>query len=276
MHVIRPIKLLLAGLFVSLSLLSLAPAGASSANISHSYKSSSTIQTGSLVSLDPNKSDYVELANTDNATRLLGVVVSQDDSLLAVDTEASKVQVATSGTATLLVSDVNGTIRVGDQITASPFEGVGMLQTSTGRVIGIAQTEFNSSTPGAATQTVKDKSGANRQIRVGYLRVNIGAGVTSTSSPNAKDSELNALQKLAKSITGHPVSTWRAAISLIIVLVAAAALITLTYASIYGSIISVGRNPLGASAIFHTLRSVLAMALLTAGVAGLTVFFLLH
>jgi hypothetical protein len=86
--------------------LGLAPAGASSANISHSYHSTDSITNGSIVSLDPTRSDYVELANTDNGSRLLGVAVAKDDSLLAVDPTEGAVQVATSGNATVLVSNL--------------------------------------------------------------------------------------------------------------------------------------------------------------------------
>lgn len=265
----------MAGLATALALFSLAPAGASSANISRSYKTNSSIPNGSLVSLDVNKSDYVEAANTSNASRLLGVAVNSDDSLLAVDATAGNTQVATSGTASVLVSDLNGDIKVGDQITVSPFDGVGQKQTSEGRVIGLAQTGFSANTSGAVTQNVTDKSGKSHVIHIGFVRVNIGAGISNSSIP-AGDASLNALQKLVKSVTGRAISTWRAAIALVIVLVAAAALISLTYAAIYGSIISVGRNPLGAPAVFRTLRSVLLMAFLTAAVAGVTVFFLLH
>jgi len=40
--------------------------------------------------------------------------------------------------------------------------------------------------------------------------------------------------------------------------------------------ISIGRNPLAKYAVFRTLGSVLAMAGLTALIAGLTIFFLLR
>lgn len=275
MSVKPKLKLLVAGLATALAMFSLAPVGASSANISKSYKADGSIANGSLVSLDGDKSDYVQPANSNNAARLLGVAVASQDSLLAVDATAGNVQVATSGTASVLVSDLNGDIKVGDQITVSPFDGVGQKQTGSGRVIGLAQTGFSAQTDGATTQTVTDTAGKKRTIHLGFTRVNIGAGI-SNSSVAAGNEQLNALQKLVKSITGHTVSTWRAAIALIIVLVAATALISLTYAAIYGSIISVGRNPLGAPAVFRTLRSVLAMTLITALVAGISVYFLLH
>ena len=114
MTINRRLRLLLSGLSLALMLISLAPVSASSANISRSYKSSDTIPVGSLVSLDSSQSDYVVAANNTNGKLLLGVVVKSDDSLLAVNVSSTTVQVATSGTASVLVSNLNGDIKVGD------------------------------------------------------------------------------------------------------------------------------------------------------------------
>ncbi len=126
----------------ALAVLGLAPAGASSANISHSYKATSGIQNGSLVSLDAKRSDYVLPANTDNATQLLGVAVASNDSLIAVDDTPGAIQVATTGVATALVSNINGDISVGDQVGTSPFDGLGMKALPGSQIIGLAQTGF--------------------------------------------------------------------------------------------------------------------------------------
>lgn len=275
MTVNRQLRLLLCGLSIAVALISLAPVSASSANISRSYKSTETIPVGSLVSLDSDQSDYVVAANSSNGKLLLGVVVKSDDSLLAVNVSNTTLQIATSGTASVLVSDLNGAIKVGDQIGVSPFSGVGMKLATGGHGIGLSQTAFNSNTEGTSTQEVTDKAGNNKTIRVGLVRVNVGAGLTSTSA-EGNQAELNSLQKIAKSLLGHQVATWRIVLSIIIILVAVAALIALTYASIYGSIISIGRNPLGSHSIFKTLRTVMAMVLLTAVLAGFMVFMLLH
>ncbi len=250
----------------------LSPANASSANISHSFQATTTIPNGSLVSLDPTRSSYVQLANSSNGQRLLGVAVDSTDSLLAVDASPSSTQVATTGVATVLVSTLNGPILVGDQISVSPFNGVGMKADQGSYIIGQAQTNFGASTAGAKTEMVKDTSGKSHQIALGYIRISIALGV---SGNNANQQE-NALQRLAKSLTGHVVSTSRVIISLIIAIVALAALITLVYASIYGSIISIGRNPLAKLAVFRTLGSVLIMIGLTTVVAGITIYLLLR
>ena len=275
MSITRGLRILFVGLFSALILLSLSPVGAASANISKSYKSSDQIPNGSLVSLDNQKTDYVIQSNTKNGSKLLGVAVAADDSLLAVNPTDGSVQVATSGTAVALVSDLNGSIKVGDQIGVSPFDGIGMKISGGGRVLGLAQTELNSSSTGAQKQTVKDASGKDITIYVGLVRVTLGAGSSTASGTNSESQQLNPFQKIAKNLTGHTVSTWRVVLSLIIIIVAIISLITLTYAAIFGSIISVGRNPLGAHNVFKTLWLVLGMAILIAIVGGAAVFFLM-
>jgi ABC-type dipeptide/oligopeptide/nickel transport system permease subunit len=256
------------------SLLIVSQAGlvfASSANISHSYKTDGHIPAGSLVSLDPKQAGTVELTDPTNASRLVGVAVQTDDSLLAVNATNVTTQVANSGTVEALVSSSNGTIVVGDQIGVSPFRGVGMKADDGTRIVGLAQTTFNSSSKGAVTEELTDKSGKKQKVTVGFVRVSIAIGTASTSKV-----KLNGLQKLAQDIAGHPVSTARIVLSAAIAVIALAALITLVYGAIYGSIIAVGRNPLAKFAIFRTLTSVMFMALATAAVALVTIYLFLR
>lgn len=253
--------------------LSLAPAGASSANISRSYKGDGGIVNGSIVSLDPKRSDYVQPANTGNGSRLLGVAVASDDSLLAVDATPGEIQVATSGNATVLVSDVGGKIAVGDQISVSPFNGVGMKAAIGSRVVGLAQTGFDKNTAGASMQSVTGKDGKTSRIAVGFARVTIAIG---SNADDPQYENLNGLQRFARSVTGRTIPTSRVVISLVVVVVSLLALITLVYAAVYSSIISIGRNPLAKYAVFRTLGSVLGMAALTTLVASVTVYLLLR
>jgi len=267
------LRIFAGGIGLTLLLLGLTPAGASSANISHSYNTNGAVQAGTIVSLDSNNKDYVVPANTDNGKRLLGVAVAKDDSLIAVDAADDKTQVATSGVATVLVSTLNGDIKVGDQIAVSPFNGVGMKATEGGYIIGLAQTSFDSSSDVATTKTVNDKDGKPTKVAFGYARlsVSIGAGTTEGGGP-----ELSGIQKLTKSLTGHVVSTARIIIGVIIAVVALIAIITLVYASIYGGIISIGRNPLAKFAVFRTMTSVMIMVALIALISSLLIFFLLR
>lgn len=252
---------------------SINPASAASANISHSYQVKTSVPSGGIVSLDPTSRDFVEPASTDNASRLLGVVVADNDSLLAFEENNGNIQVATSGSATALVSDLNGDIKIGDQIGVSPFNGIGMKVVPGGRSVGIAQTEFNSSSKQSATREVTDKLGKSRSIKLGYVRVNVS--VTSDANQTSTEKR-NTLQKLGHSLTGKTISTPRIIISAIIAILTIVALVTLIHAAIYGSLISVGRNPLAKHAVFKALTFVILMAFATLLMAGGTIALLLR
>lgn len=245
---------------------------AASPNISKSYDSNQSIPNGSLVSLGADKNDFVVLANTDNSGRLIGVGVDSSDSLLAVDPEDSKVQVATSGSAVVLVSTLSGEIKPGDQIGASPFNGIGMKAQQGVRVIGLAQTAFNESSEGGARKQVTDKDGKSQQVYVGYVRVSIAVGSNAASSTD----KLNPLQKAVQSLTGRTIATWRIVASLTVLTVAFLVLVTLIYSSIYSGIVSIGRNPLAKYSVFRAMGTVMAMAVGIVIVAGLSVFLLLR
>jgi hypothetical protein len=271
MHLSRHLRISFIGLGTYLLFINLAPVGASSANISHSFQSTKSIPTGSLVSIDPKTSDYVIASNTNNAARVFGVAVNSSDSLLAVDATKGAVQVATSGTATALVSDVNGPIKVGDQIAVSPFDGIGMKATSGTKIIGLAQSAFDTSASGVEKRTVKNISGQSKDIAIGSLRVNISPG----SASGGADDSANGLQKLVRTVTGKTIPTVRIIVALVITIVTLIALIALIYGSVYSTIISVGRNPLAKYAIYRSMGSVLAMAAITAIVAlGVVVLLL--
>jgi hypothetical protein len=140
------------------------------------------------------------------------------------------------------------------------------------RVIGLAQSTLNSSTQNVTAEQVTDKNGNKNQIQVGYVRISISTGINTAGNSNS----LGTLQRLAQSITGHSVSNVRIALCLIVVLFALVSLTVLIYASIHGSIIAIGRNPLAKFSIFRTLGSTLVLAMLTAGLACVAIFALLQ
>jgi hypothetical protein len=261
------------GPVIMLIFFGLGSAYASSANISHSYHSDQNIPNGSLVSIDPNKSDYVELSNTSNDAQLLGVTLASKDSLLAFDPSNTTIQVATSGIVYVRVSTVNGDIKIGDQVTASPFSGLGMEAGQNRHEIGIAQTPFSYSSSQATVENVTDKNGKSHTIKVGYIRISIALGTYSTSG---NGSQANFMQLLIKSWTGHTIPTSRILLSILVGFITILLAGTIVYASIYGSIVSVGRNPLAQHAIYKSVASVMVLALFTFTIASVTIYYLLH
>lgn len=262
---------ILSGAVLMLISLNLLPVFAASPNLSNAFSATQDLKAGSLVSLDSNSRDFVELANTDNANRLVGVAVKSDDSLVALNPGAKSAQVATSGNVNVLVSTINGDIKVGDQVAVSAISGIGAKATPRSYVIGVAQSEFNSKTDGSEEQSFTDNAGKERQIQVGYLNLNIAISFIDALQG---EGELTGLQKIGKALTGRVIPQSRLIISATIAAVALAAIVALVYASIYSSILSVGRNPLAKLAVFATLRSVLLMIGVIAALAFSLVFIL--
>ena len=268
----RYLRLFATGLAIFLIGLNLANVGATSADISHAYHASGDIPSGSLVSLDKTKSNYVELSNTDNGTRLVGVAVAKNSSLLVLDPSSGTLQVAISGTVNVIVSTLNGDINVGDQISPSPLNGVGMKSLPGSRVIGNAQSSLNATTQDSTSQDVSDKNGVKSHVKVGFVRINVAVGAAAANNL----SSLSSIEKLAANITGHPVSVVRIVLSVAVAMFALVALSVLVYGAIHSSIIAIGRNPLAQNSVFKTLISALAMGAITASLACVAIFVLLH
>lgn len=263
---------LLLFIFLGINIFGYPSVAAAAANLSNTYQSTSVITSGSMVSLDPQKSGFVMPANQ-TSQNLIGVATTSNQSLLAISS-AGSVQVALSGVVNVFVSTLNGPITVGSQIGVSPINGVGMNAEANTRVIGIAQAAFNTSIAGTSTAQVTSKSGKTSQISVGIIPVVIAIGTASSAAESGAPS--NFLQKAANSIAGHKVSAWPLVISTAIIVVTFTAVIVLIYGTIRGSLVSVGRNPLAKPAIFASLAQVLGMISLIVIVSVISVYFILR
>ena len=242
---------------------------ASDASLSKSFNFSGNITNGSLVSLTPSKENTVELANESNSSNLVGVSISNNQSLIEVNPSSNTIQVATQGSVYALVSDVNGSISMGNQIAVSPFSGVGMKANVGSTVIGVAQSSFNAKST-AKKMSVYTKSGKKQTIRVGYIKILILLG--QAKSPTV----INGLQNFTEALTGKPISNTRVIISFVIAVLGLVSIITIVYASIDGTIISIGRNPLAKSNVFRILRNVAYFAVIILIICVSSVYLLLR
>jgi hypothetical protein len=265
------LKLLIVFIALLLPILGYSSAAATSPTVSSAYGIQGTIQPGSLVSLVQVHGSIVESANSSNSTSLIGISVAANTSLLEINSSANTVQVATDGTASTLVSTINGSINVGDQVGVSPINGIGMRVSPSTRVIGIAQSTFSSSSTGATAEQVTDSKGKTKTIEVGYIPIGIAIGTS-----NQGTQQQTGLQKLAKNFLGHPISNTRIIVALIIAAIAMASIISLIYASIYSTIISIGRNPLAKFEVMRTLMTVMGMVLIIASISCLIIYLLLR
>lgn len=235
-------------------------------SLSQGYTTSDKLSVGSIVSLKASTSDQVVAATTGNADSLLGVVIGENGSLLSLSTGSdNQVQVASSGTVPVLVSDINGTVERGDHITASPISGVGMKATGNIRVIGIAEGNMERS----SKQTYTDKAGSKKSVTIGQVPLMVN--VAYYFKQPEKTIVPTALQNVANALAGKTVSTTPILISAAIFFVMLIVVSSMVYSMIKSSIISVGRNPMAQSAVYRNVlqMSTIILVIVAAGFASI-------
>lgn len=272
-HTIHAVLITASTLCVAVGFFAPVTAMTSSKSISRSFSSKAELKPGTVVSVTKDGSNAVEAANINNASKLIGVVVADEGSLIAVDPDSSKAQIASSGSAPTLVSTANGDIKKGDKIAVSPFTGIGMKFLVDGYVVGVAANDFDANGDAVTQQSVIDKNGDRKVVAVGYVAVTIAPRFD--AGPDG-EKEVSGLQNFVRTLTGHTVSTPRLIASLILVVVTVVGIGVLMYAAIYGSIISIGRNPLARDSILKALTQVFGMALLITTVGFGMIYLLLR
>jgi hypothetical protein len=264
-------RLFLLAVLLAILVLNLAAPFAAKADtpLSRGYNTDTKLAMGSMVCLGDNSTDTIVPATNSNVDNLLGVVISDENSLLTVKNgKEDQVQVATSGTLEVLVSDINGLVKRGDHITASPIAGVGMKATGNVRIIGVAQSDAD---PNGVKQAYTDEKGAEKSVLLGQVPVIVNVAYY-FKEPD-KTIIPSAIQNLANAAAGKVVSTLPILISLAIFVVMLIIVASIIYSMIRGSIISVGRNPMSQSAVYRNLIQLSALVLVILGV-GFTAMYL--
>lgn len=224
--------------------------------ISQGYSAESTLPTGSIVSLKDNSTSDVRASNSDSISSILGVVINDSGSQLSISSgKGTQLQVATSGVEQVFVSNFNGDIVSGDQITASPISGVGMKVTTSSKVLGVAQDKFPNST--STDQSYEDKSKQKHSVKLGQIPVLINVAYF-YKQPD-KTIVPAALQNIANALAGKKVNALPIIVSVAIFIVTLIVVVSIVYSLIHSSIISVGRNPMSQAAVY---RNVLQLSLL--------------
>lgn len=240
--------------------------------ISQGYSTSDKLSLGSIVSLEKDSIDRVNAASVTNPDSVLGVVISDGNSLLSLtDGKDTQVQVTTSGIAQVLVSDINGKIVQGDQITASPIAGVGMKATTSVKVLGIAQDDLTDKSSNEETYTDKDKQ--KKSVRIGTVPVLVN--VSYFYKQPDKTVIPSTVQSIANALAGKPVDPLPVIISVAIFVVTLVVVVSIIYSIIHSSIISVGRNPMSQSAIYRNILQLSALVVAILAVAIVSIYMIL-
>ena len=249
--------LLIALVLSALPLFSVTAQDDDAAAISQGFTTSETdAAIGAIVSFTPNSQDSIQLSNTDRVTQMVGVIGNKP--LIELSESGKEVQVVISGTTQTLVSNINGDVKAGDKITASPINGVGMKAVDSSLVVGTAQSDLNAVK--TTTKAVQDKQGKTVDVVVGLIPMQVN--VTYYVAPDEQQTFLPPfLQAIANSVAGKDVSPVRVIVSSVVLVFVFIAIAVLLYSSTRSSIISIGRNPLSEGAVRKSLFEVGATAL---------------
>ncbi|MDB5183106.1 MAG: rane protein of unknown function [Candidatus Saccharibacteria bacterium] len=252
----------------------LAPSVASAVTlISQGYSTDAVLPAGAIVSLKKDSITDVTSATVSNVASTLGVVIGDGSSQLSISSVGKdQVQIATSGIEQVLVSDMNGTIAAGDQITASPISGVGMKATASAKVVGVAQDAFPNST--AQKEDYKDKSGQTHSAKLGQVAVLVNVAYY-YKQPD-KTIIPSTIQNLANALAGKTVNALPILLSVGIFIVTLIVVVSIIYALIHSSIISVGRNPMSQSAVYRNVIQLSLLVVVILAVAVIAIYMVLR
>jgi hypothetical protein len=225
--------------------------------ISESYISSDKLPPGSIVSLKKGSTDHVEAASTSNSSYILGVVIDGANSQLSFTSEQSnEVHVGTNGVQPVLVSDINGSIAVGDPVTSSPIKSVGMKATDNIKIVGVAQEAFPN---GSATKgSYKDQKGQQQTVKLGQISVLVN--VSYYYKQPDKTIIPSAVQNVADALAGKKVNALPILISIGIFIMSMVVVMSIVFSMIRSSIISVGRNPMSQAAVYRNVIQLSSLA----------------
>lgn len=226
-------------------------------SISQGFKADDQgIEVGALVTHQAGKKTTLKLANTSQDNQLVGVVGEKP--LLELSGDGQEVQVVVSGSTQTFVSNINGNVKAGDRIAASPISGVGMKATEDTQVVGTAQADLESTD--TSTQTVTDRNGKKETIRLGLLPVQIDVGYYVAPKDKLATFLPGFLQALANNTAGKNVSSLRILISTLALLLGFITSAIILYSSVRSGIISIGRNPLARTVLLRGLFEILLTA----------------
>lgn len=274
-----PLVCLLTLIFVAMCLVfivfvSFVPkAQAITAELTQSYVTNTTIQPGALVSLNTDDSKEIVLANQSNSDKLVGVLIGKQNSAIALNSTTQSVQVATSGRAVALVSNINGDIKAGDTLSLSAITGVAGKVVMGSRIVGVAQADFSASSENTTSRTIQDKFGKQRQIALGSIPVVVGIGSKiNPTSTLSRGGFLGWFEVLA----GKTVSNLRLIICALIAIIMLIIMFIIIFSSIQSTIYGVSRNPFAKVSIFEAFAKVIAMTLCVATVAMVLIYVILR
>ncbi|HLG91337.1 MAG TPA: hypothetical protein VI336_04245 [Candidatus Saccharimonadales bacterium] len=234
---------------------------AAAETIVRSFDAQGSLQPGGVVALSQASDTTVELAPSDDPSRIYGVVIDPSAAPLTVQKQNQQVFVATSGNYLVLVSTQNGAIGSGDYLSMSNADGIAAkAETNEQFIVGRALENFDGK--GTTIVYANDGSALGRII----------AQVLPGKNPLLKDAASipQPLRRVGESIAGKPLSALRIYAAVAIFVIAGVIAAIMLWAGIRNAMVAIGRNPLSRHSIIRGLFQVIiaATSVLIIGLLG--------
>jgi len=277
-HMVRVLfsRLLALGLLSVLSSVFLLTPVARAQTMSQAYDTDGNVQKGMLVMIDPKDSKKVQPLSNKSDVAMQGVAVAANDTVVSLGSEAvvAQVFVASAGKYQALVSNQNGAIKVGDIISISALDGIGMKADSQQTtILGKAISSFDGQKNVSSSMTLKTSKGT-KKVSIGLINIDISISHNPLAASVTGPPVPEFLRKSGSAIAGKPVSSVRLYVSLAIVFATVFLSSNILYGGIRSSLISIGRNPLAKKSIIRGLLQVIVLGLIIL-VVGLFIVYLL-
>lgn len=205
---------------------------------------------GEIVSFSPK--GYF-LSKTPYDPQMIGIITDHPAVSFEIANNAQKTPVLSTGTASILVSTINGNIKKNDPITSSPIPGIGMKATQTGYMLGSAMEDYSS----------KNKN-AYKKITIS-LNIQLHS-LAQNNSVSGKFGDVFSLSAIAS--TEDPVMVFRLVMAAIIIITSFVFSFFSFGRIATNGIEALGRNPLAARMIHLgiILNVVINVGIIIAGV----------
>lgn len=188
-----------------------------------------------------------------SVSSLVGVTAHKP--LVALGGTGQQVQVVLSGQTPAIVSDINGPVRIGDKITVSPIDGVGMKAKTSTEIVGTA--EGNLADSSLTTKTLTDKTGKKTSVHLGLIEVQVNVSYYAVEPSKLNNIVPTFLVNVGSSVAGKDVSPLRVLIGFTSLVVGFVIAGILLQAGVRSGIISLGRNPMAQGVLRRSLIDVL-------------------
>ncbi len=277
--VLSSLCLLFAGTFALPALAATAPTSSVSQSVTQAYGTDGDVQKGMIVRLKDGDSSKVVPLDQQHSSEMQGVVVAANDAAVTLGNpspDSKQVYVATFGRYDVLVSNQNGPIKVGDYITISSLNGIGMkADNNESIVLGKAETAFNGTANVESSTTVKDASGQTKGVSIGRISLTI----TVAHNPLQKRTTSTfpgVFQDVGSGIANKPVSAPRIYLAMAVLLISTIIAGSLLYSSVRSGVVSIGRNPLAKKSIIRGMFQVILVSIIVFIIGLFAVYLLLR